>query len=203
MASSLSLLLLSCSVARHPVSAPPGARNLGRYVLILEKAPDGQLVHSWQPIEDFQLSAHAYRATTPSLQGRVVQAAFNRDCEEERGSCERMCLAGLRGDDWSHMSKGSKKEHCRKVCMQPYLDCSRLKDLAEGKAVEFHAADEAIDWVKQHSGKLLAGTVIVIAGVAFVIVVGGSGGAILLLVPVVTFASSEVVSEPRALAVTP
>ena len=89
--------------------------------------------------------------TTPSLQGRVVQAAFNRDCDEELAACEGMCLAGLRGDDWSHMSKGSKKEHCRRVCRQPYLDCCRV----------------------------------------------------LLLVPVVTLASSEVASEPRALAVTP
>ncbi|WP_331103414.1 hypothetical protein [Archangium sp.] len=202
VASSLSLLLLSCCVARHPVTAPTGAQNLGRYVLILERGADGQMVHSWKPVEDFQVPAHSYLATTPSVQGRVVQAAFNRDCEGERDACERMCLAGLQGDDWSHMRKGAKKEHCIRACRRPYLDCCRLKELAEGEAVEFHATDEAIAWVKQNSDKLLAGAVIVIAGVAFV-VVGGSGGVVLLLVPVVTLASSEVASEPRALAVTP
>ncbi len=162
------------------------------------------MVHSWKPVGDFQVAAQSYRATTPSVQGRIVQAAaFNRDCEEERDACEDMCLASLTGSDWSHMSEGSMKTHCRGVCRQPYLDCCSLKELAEGKAVEFHATDEAIDWVKQNSEKLLAGAVIVIAGVAFVVVVGGSGGAVLLLVPVVTFASSEVSSEPHALAVMP
>jgi len=57
--------------------------------------------------------------------------------------------------------------------------------------------------VKRNSGKLLVGTVVVIAGVAFVVAVGGSGGAVLLLAPVVAFASSDVTSEPRALAVKP
>jgi hypothetical protein len=203
MASSLSLLLLSCGAARHPVAAPRGAPNLGRYVLIIERGADGLLAHAWEPVEDFQGTAYASLATTSGVQGRVVQAAFTRNCEEELGACEGMCLASLAGHDWSHMSMRAKKVHCRRVCMQPYLDCNELKELAEGKAVEFHATDEAVDWVKRHSEKLLAGTVIVIAGVAFVVFVGGSGGAVLLLVPVVTFASSETASQPRALAVTP
>jgi len=161
------------------------------------------VAHSWKPVKDFNLTAHSFLATTHGVQGRIVQASFNRNCEEERDACARMCLAGLKGDDWSHMSEGSKKDHCRRMCMQPYIDCCRLKELAEGEALEFHAMDEAVAWVKRNSGKLLVGTVVVIAGVAFVVAVGGSGGAVLLLAPVVAFASSDVASEPRALAVKP
>jgi hypothetical protein len=114
-----------------------------------------------------------------------------------------MCMASLKGRNWSHMSSGAKKEHCIRKCMQPYLDCNRLKEMAEGRAVKFHAIDEAVDWVKRNSGKLLAGTVIVIAGVAFVVVVGASGGGVLLLAPVVILASSSAVADPRSLAVSP
>lgn len=201
VASSLCLLILSCSVARYPSPGPTGAVDLWKYVLIIEKAPDGQVVHSWKPIEDSHLTAHSHQMAARSVQGRVVQVAFNRDCEEERDACESMCLAGLKGRNWSHMSVGSKKEHCRRVCVQPYLDCSGLRELAEGKAMEFHSMDAAVGWMKQNSEELLAGTVIVIAGVAFVAVVGGIG--VLLLVPAITLASSDLVSDPRALAVKP
>jgi hypothetical protein len=47
----------------------------------------------------------------------------------------------------------------------------------------------------------LAGTVIVIAGVAFVALTGGSGG--LLLAPVLLFVSADVHSERDSVAVKP
>ncbi|HEX5747897.1 MAG TPA: hypothetical protein VFZ09_16760 [Archangium sp.] len=201
MSVSLCVLLLSCGVTRHSVSGPTGALDLGKYVLIIERAPDGQVLHSWKPVEDFNQAAHSHQVATRGVQGLIVQAAFNRDCEQERDACESMCLAGLRGRAWSHMSAGSKKEHCVRVCMRPYIDCCKLRELAEGQAVEFHAMDEAVDWLKQNRERLLEGAVVVIAGVAFVVAFGGSG--ILFLVPVISFASSDVVSEPRVLAVTP
>jgi intracellular sulfur oxidation DsrE/DsrF family protein len=203
MVSSLSLLLLSCSATRHSVPAPTSARELGRYVLVLERAPDGQVTHSWKPVSDFDLTAHASLAAAHGTQGRIVQASFNRNCEEELTACENMCMASLRGRNWSHASKRAKREKCFEVCRPAYLDCCRLKELAEGQTVKFQAIDEAVAWVKQHHEELLQGAVIVIAGVAFVVAVVESGGLILLLVPAVALASAEVASEPRALAVKP
>lgn len=101
------------------------------------------------------------------------------------------------------MSADSKREHCRRGCMQPYLDCSKLREQAEGRAVRFHAIDEAVDWVKRNREKLLAGAVIVIAGVAFVVVVGASGGGVLLLAPAVVLASTDGPAEPQTLVVSP
>jgi hypothetical protein len=201
MASSLSLLLLSCSVTRHTVPGPSGAHELGKYILIIERAPDGHAVHSWKPVVDFNLMAHSHAVAPRSVQGRIVQAAFNRNCEDERDACERMCLAGLKGRAWSHMSVGSKKEHCRGVCMRPYLDCCSLREMAQGKAVEFHSMEAAVAWVKQNSERLLVGATIVIAGVAFVVTVGGGG--LLLLAPAIAFTSSDVASGSRVLAVKP
>lgn len=203
MASSLCLLLLSCSATRHSVPVPTSARELGRYVLLLERAPDGQVTHSWKPASDFDLTAHAYLATASGIQGRIVQTSFNRNCEEERDACEELCQAGLKGRKWSHMSAGTRAEHCRNACRPAYLDCSRLKELAEGQGVKFQAIDEAVAWVKQHNEELLEGAVIVIAGVAFVVAVVESGGLVLLLVPAVVLASSDAASEPRVLAVKP
>jgi intracellular sulfur oxidation DsrE/DsrF family protein len=199
---SLGLLLLSCGATRYSVPGPTSARDLGRYVLIIERAPDGQVAHSWKPVKDFDLTAYPHPAATRDLHERIVHVAFDRNCDEERDACEDMCVSSLKGDDWSHMSAGAKKRHCIRVCMQPYLDCSRLKELAEGGTVEFHAIDQAIDWVKQNREKLMVGTVVVIAGVAFVVVTGGSGG-FLLLAPVIVLASYEAAAEPRALAVQP
>ena len=87
--------------------------------------------------------------------------------------------------------------------MPAYLDCSRLKELAEGQAVKFQAMDEAVAWVKQNHKELLQGTVIVIAGVAFVVAVVESGGLVLLLVPALVLASVDAASDSRALAVKP
>ncbi len=176
---------------------------MSRYVLLIERAPNGQVVHAWKPVKDIDLSAHARLLHSRGSQDRILQVAFTRDCEQEREACEDMCRAGLKGPDWSHMTSGSKREHCRDVCRRPSLDCNRLKEQAEREVVKFHAIDEAVDWAKRNSGKLLAGTVIVIAGVTFVVVVGASGGAVLLLAPAVVFASSDSATEPRVLAVTP
>jgi Na+-transporting methylmalonyl-CoA/oxaloacetate decarboxylase gamma subunit len=61
--------------------------------------------------------------------------------------------------------------------------------------------DEAVEWLKQNRERLLEGAVVVIAGVAFVVALGGGG--LLLLVPVISLASSDVVSGSRVLAVKP
>ena len=200
MALSFCLGLLSCRATHHAKSEPTNARELSRHVLVIERASDGQMTHSWRPREAF-LAEHPALALPREPQGRIVQVAFTRDCEGELEACEAMCLAGLEGPDWSHMSTGARRAHCFERCKQPYLDCNGLKELAEGNALEFHAAGNAVDWMKRNTEKLLAGTVVVIAGVAFVVVVGASGGGVLLLAPVIILASSDVSSGAHFLAV--
>lgn len=47
MASSLSFLLVSCSVTQPIVAAqgPTGPHDLARYALIVQEMPDGQIAH--------------------------------------------------------------------------------------------------------------------------------------------------------------
>jgi hypothetical protein len=91
---------------------------------------------------------------------------------------------------------------CRDRCRPAYNDCCRLRDQAE--TLKFPTDDQAVNWLKQHREELVAGTVVVIAGVTFIVVVGGSGGLALMLVPAFLLASAEVVpSEPHVVEVKP
>jgi hypothetical protein len=45
--------------------------------------------------------------------------------------------------------------------------------------LKFSRIDEAVDWIKNHKAEVALGTVVIIAGVAFVITTGGSGALIL------------------------
>lgn len=94
--------------------------------------------------------------------------------------------------------KGGKEEYCNRRCMQPYLDCSKLQEL---RPQEFTAIDNAVDWLKRHRKSILLGSVVVIAGVVFVVVSAGAG--LLVLAPAVLVASTAVASEACIAAVSP
>ena len=194
MASSLSLLLFSCSATRYVPPGPSSAADLSHYVLVIEEASDGQISAAWQPLRGFDLSKYPYLASDSHFDGSVVRVVFNRDCEAERDECEDMCKASLKGPNWTHASAGSKDAMCRDRCRPAYLDCSRLKELAEaGKLrVSFPDVGNAVDWLKQHHRELLVGSVVVIAGVAFIVASGGGG--ILVLAPALLLVSPEVPS---------
>lgn len=201
MAASLGLLLASCTATRSSLPIPTSAQELSRSVLVLEKTPDGQVTHSWEPLSGFDLSKYPYRASGGTVEGPIVRAAWTRDCEEESDACLEMCTKSLRGRNWSHANKGSKAEKCREKCRRAYMDCNELRDQAE--ALKFTAADNAVAWLKQHHEELLVGTVVVIAGVAFVAAVVGSGGTALVLVPAVLMVSSDTPSATQLAQVKP
>ncbi len=198
MASSLILFLFSCSATGYVPSGPSGVSDLSRYVLVIQEGPDGQMGHTWQPLSGFDLSKFPYHASNSRFEGELVRASFYRDCEAERDECERTCRASRKGRNWTHASDRSKDEMCRIRCMPAYQDCCKLRELAEaGKLrLSFPIVDSAVDWLKQHQRELVVGTVVVIAGVAFVVVVAGSGGSALVLAPAVLLVSAGVPSAP-------
>jgi hypothetical protein len=205
MAASLSLLLLACNATRYAPPGPSGPADLSRSVLVIQEASEGQMTHSWQPLSGFDLSRYSYRASNDRLEGQIIRASFNRDCEAELKNCEEMCKASLKGSNWTHASAGSKNAICRERCMPAYQDCCKLKDLAEAGRlrVNFPAVDSAVDWLKRHQRELLVGTLVVIAGVTFVVVVAGSGGGALVLAPAVLLVSSGAPPEQVFMQVAP
>jgi hypothetical protein len=72
---------------------------------------------------------------------------------------------------------GGKAEWCNRKCTQPYNDCCRLREM---EAQRFEAIGPAIDWAKKNRKEIQTGTMIIIAGVAF-LAFGGPG--ILILAP--------------------
>ena len=62
---------------------------------------------------------------------------------------------------------------------------------AEREVQEFTRVDAAVDWLKSHREEIVVGTIVVIAGVAFVAAVAGSGGAALCFVPLLAVASAQ------------
>jgi hypothetical protein len=65
-------------------------------VLVIEEAPDGQVKHAWKPRSGFDLSSYPYRPGNNISGGRIVHAAWTRDCDEEFEQCQQMCLGSLK-----------------------------------------------------------------------------------------------------------
>jgi hypothetical protein len=86
----------------------------------------------------------------------------------------------------NHIKRGSGAHgtYCANKCLQEYMRCLELQ---KSRALEFPIINDAVDWLKRHRQELLVGSVVVIAGVAFVALSGGTG--LLILAPVALVAS--------------
>ncbi len=191
----LSMLLVSCSTTNY-AETPADDEDLARFVLVMRDLPDGQVSYTWQRAGEFDFSRSREQSSPKGVDGRIVLAMNQqRDCDEELRECMRECMSRPLPRGFGHITsggrgKGGKEEYCNERCMQPYLDCSKLQELQPQK---FTAVDSAMDWLKRNHKSILVGSVIVIAGVAFVVVSAGAG--LLVLVPVVMLASSAATPE--------
>jgi hypothetical protein len=190
LALTLCLLLASCSATRY--STAPATEELTRYVLVLEESPGGQVTEHWRHAEEFDLSWYRFPTSArESTYGRIVRVAktYPRDCDAEKDQCIEMCMSRPLPRGFGHTTsggrgKGGKEEWCRRQCQRAYDDCREL----EGRQrQEFSAMDDAVDWLKRHHQYLLVGSIVVIAGVAFVTVSAGAG--LVVLAPTVLLAS--------------
>lgn len=191
----LGVVLVSCSTARS--SVPPEGRALSRFVLVMREHPDGQVSYAWHSAEDFDLERYRQSPLPMGGDGRIVRvAARPRDCHEEYLACIDECMSRPLPRGYGHITAGrglgGKMEYCQERCRQPYNDCEELQRL---KPQEFSAWDGAVDWLKRHRNSLLVGSVVVIAGVTFVVVSAGAG--LLVIAPVVLLASAGPGEEPH------
>ncbi|WP_037584232.1 hypothetical protein [Stigmatella aurantiaca] len=198
----LGALLASCSATRN--IAPPEVAKLSGFVLLIREMPDGRVAHIWQDAEDVETSQVTPATGLPSSTTPIVLAmSHQRDCDEELRECMRECMSRPLPRGFGHITsgergKGGKEEYCNRHCMQPYLDCSKLQEL---QPQEFTAIDTAVDWLKRHRKSLLVGSVVVIAGVAFVVVSAGAG--LVVLAPAVILASFGDALAPCSAVVSP
>jgi hypothetical protein len=208
LASSLCLILTACSATRNAPPAPSGPESLGRYVLIIQEGPEGQVSHSWQPRSGFNLdpNARAYTANHGDFGGRIIRTgALDDQCELVYRECMDRCESTRMPSEFNHYvsrygrSRG-KRIYCEEKCQEERARCYKY----DGQMpVRFTAIDEAVDWVKRHRRELLVGAVVVIAGVTFVVVVAGTGGGALVLAPVVLLVSPNSPADPHVAEVSP
>ena len=188
---------------REPVemaggSLSPAVEELDQYVLVIQESPSGHLTHSWRPVVEFDLSQFRFQPRAERAYGRIVlAAAHSRDCHTEFDACVDNCLSQPLSEDYSHItSYRAKSAHCRKGCWQPYLDCEELQ---RRRPQEFSATNQAVDWLKRTRNGLLVGSMVVVAGVAFI--VAFPPGVLIALIPAAALASSESDGELRFTAV--
>jgi len=184
----LPLLVVSCA-ATSPSRIEE--QDLARSVLLIRELPDGQVVHLWRRAEDFDLSQYRHLSGATAAERTIVLAASRRrDCDEEKDECYRKCMDRPLARGFGHITavrgKGGKAEFCRRECQQAYDDCRELERL---RPQEFTAVDDAVNWLKRNYRVVLVGTVVVIAGVTFVVISGGAG--LVILAPVVLLAAPE------------
>ncbi len=193
-ASVLGVLLVSCGTTRHVT--PANAEELTHLALFIQEQPDGTVSHSWQPAGELDLARFNGTSGARQVAGRIVRAVRQpRDCDEENRECIRECMSRPLPRGFGHMTsyggKGGKEGYCRGRCWQPYRDCQELERL---RPQEFTAVDGAMDWLKRNRRELLVGSVVVIAGVVFVVASMGAG--LVILVPAVLLADAAPSFEP-------
>jgi hypothetical protein len=179
------MLLVSCGSTRH--AAPSRAEELTGFVLILQDAADGQVSHSWKRASEFDLSRYDHVPSTGRTSGsRVVLASSRpRDCDQEHMDCFQDCMRRRLPSHLNHLKRGdgSKGSYCAGKCLKEYQDCLKSQS---AQPLEFHAMEGAVEWLKRNRKELLVGTMVIIAGVAFVTLSAGAG--VVVLAPVVLVA---------------
>ncbi|WP_257458236.1 hypothetical protein [Archangium lipolyticum] len=203
MASSLGLLLVSCSINQPIVAAqdPTGPQDLARYALIIQDTQDGRVTHDWKPLEEIDPTKLQQPLSAMRANRGIVHASstgLDKYCEGRQDQCEQDCLSSrspvwvghwkyenIKIQPWREARKWWCPEHCGK---QADMCKRRMGSWAEEYAAEFDEIEPAVDWIKNHREEILVGSVILIAGVTFVAASAVSGGGVLLLVPLVIVA---------------
>ena len=184
-AAALCVVLAACGATRATVT--PASEELPRRVLLLRASPDGSFTAEWRPAGELDLARYVRAEDGP----RIVRTARSvRDCDAEHLECMRECLSRPLPRDYKHYvsprGKGGREDYCNGRCLQPYLDCADLEKL---RPQELSSWEEVSEWASRHRESLLVGSVIIIAGVAFVIVSAGAG--LVVLAPALLLATSE------------
>jgi hypothetical protein len=155
---------------RPDQSEPP--EDLTSFFLVIRDARDGHAEHAWVKKAEFDGSEFANLAASTSGSGACSRS---RDCDQEHHECYQGCKK--RKPPYPY--KRNSPEHidyCNETCLSSYMECLK----ATGQhPVKFMGMNDAIDWLKRHRKELLAGTVIVAAGVVLVVVSSGAGVVIL------------------------
>ncbi|HYO52116.1 hypothetical protein [Archangium sp.] len=112
-----------------------------------------------------------------------IGGSGGHDCADEQIQCFDRCWN--KAPPISSIKKGSGPHHeyCTKLCREEYMECieeqEQLEREKKNKTLQFSSLDTALDWLGNHKTEIAIGTIVVVAGVAFIVATGGSGTLIL------------------------
>jgi hypothetical protein len=166
-------------------------QNVYEYVLVVREVSGGRLEHAWRPAADWDWALKELRSSTGSEAGRIVQVSRRpRDCDQEQIDCHRDCMR--RKPPYPRERKSHNHiQYCNEKCLQEYMDCLELQ---KRQPLGFPELSRALDWLRENRTEVLVGSIIIIAGIAFITISAGAG--VVVLAPVVLLASSTVPGAP-------
>lgn len=179
----LPFILLACSTPR-PIPSERFQPDLNRLLVIRDTSDEAQAV-TWQAASELDRARLDQALVRTRESGPIVLTAHRaRDCEKEQIECFQRCWK--RKPPYPY-KRGGHDHHafCANTCREAYDDCLKLNEL---HALEFTAMDDAIDWLKRHRQQVLVGTLVVAAGVTFIVISAGAG--VLVLAPLVLVSQS-------------
>lgn len=95
-------------------------------------------------------------------------ASGPRDCDAEHIACFRHCWNARPPWPLKYGDKGHDK-YCTKKCREEYMEC--LKQ-AEARPLVFPDLATARNWLDRHKAEVLVGSIVLVAGAAFVVSTG-------------------------------
>lgn len=113
------------------------------------------------------------------------------DCDDELKTCFNRCWESTK-QPYPHVEHNEwYYEHCTRECRKEYMQCVGEKEKEEAERakkrppLEFSSVDKARDWIRAHKTQLALGTVVVVAGAAFILATGPGGA--LILAPLLAY----------------
>jgi hypothetical protein len=121
------------------------------------------------------LEAGTGREDGPGVGGAGADAY----CAELQKKCHTGCKR--RAPKHPGVKKGSAyhDQLCTTECLAEFMKCREEQEELERQELEFSNIDAALDWLRRHKTEVALGTVVVVAGVTFVVATGGAGALIL------------------------
>jgi hypothetical protein len=137
------------------------------------------MVRDTAPAESRSAWSHGELAEPRSPRSfTVVHASdVSRDCDAEHIACFRRCWNTPPPYPIKQGDKGHDA-YCTRKCREEYMEC--LKQ-TEARPLAFPSLKTAREWVERHKSEVVVGSIVLVAGVAFVVSTGGAGA--LVLVP--------------------
>ncbi len=139
--------------------------------------------HTQQPERKvYVISEQADSTGSPEGPG-IGGAGADAYCNEVQKQCFSRCWE--RAPRFTSIRKGSAEHHrdCTSMCLDEFMRCVKEQEALEQQSrkqeLRFPNIDEALSWLRANKTQVAVGTVVIVAGVAFVIATSGAGALVL------------------------